>query len=205
MKKILYAIGAVVLLFIVEQLLQWPYLLKTAIKIPLFGLVPYMMIRPLKLRMSKGDVLWMTGVSVFVFSIILFAYWIFNIFIDPQSIQEDIQGRMMISDQMFYAAALYTVVINAFLEEVFFRGLIYQSKMTPYRGYLSAALFAIYHVAIFKTWFSMPITALILLGLFTGGLIFNAFVKRTGSLLASYLIHMSADLAIVVIGYLILM
>jgi len=40
-----------------------------------------------------------------------------------------------------------------------------------------------------------------LLGLFAGGLLFAYFVKKTGSILASWFIHVSADLALIIFGF----
>ena len=70
--------------------------------------------------------------------------------------------------------------------------------------FISSAAFAIYHVSIIEAWFSLWLMLVMLLGLFAGGLLFAYFVKKTGSIVASWLIHVSADLALVLFGFLVL-
>jgi len=201
MKKIiLYAITVIVALFIVEQVLTLPYIIKTAIKLPLFTIYPLYMMKGVKL---SGNFKKPMVVAIMIFSIIIIAYLILGVFIDVEAIRYDMSHRMDINKSMFVIAALYTVFINAFIEEVFFRGFIFKGLLDYSRklAYIISALsFAIYHIAIFMTWFNIGLTLLILFGLFVGGLIFNYFVEDTKSILSSYMIHIAADLAIVLIG-----
>ncbi len=201
MKKIiLYAITVIVALFIVEQVLTLPYIIKTAIKLPLFTIYPLYMMKGVKL---SGNFKKPMVVAIMIFSIIIIAYLILGVFIDVEAIRYDMSHRMDINKSMFVIAALYTVFINAFIEEVFFRGFIFKGLLVYSRklAYIISALsFATYHIAIFMTWFNIGLTLLILFGLFVGGLIFNYFVEDTKSILSSYMIHIAADLAIVLIG-----
>jgi membrane protease YdiL (CAAX protease family) len=109
---------------------------------------------------------------------------------------------MQITNTQFVLAAIYTVFVNSFIEELFFRGYVFKGLLKNRKiAYIfSSALFALYHVTIFKSWFSLPVFLLTMVGLFIGGLIFSYFVEKSNSFLASYLIHISADLAIVGIG-----
>ena len=201
MRKIIYyTIMVIVGLFIVEQVLTLPYILKTAIKLPLFTIYPLYMMKGIKLH---GDFKKPMIVAMMVFAIIIIAYLVLGVFIDVEAIRYDMSHRMNITKSMFVIAAIYTVFINAFIEEVFFRGFIFKGLLNHSRklSYIISALsFAIYHIAIFMTWFNIALTSLILLGLFVGGLIFNYFVEDTDSILSSYMIHIAADLAIVLIG-----
>jgi len=154
-------------------------------------------------EMNRSEFKPVIVLSVFVFMIIMIAFLILNSFINFDTIQDDFVNRMQISTSQFVWASIYTIVINALIEEIFFRGFIFMNLLKKNRvlAYLiSSGLFAIYHMAIFKTWFSLPIFILIMFGLFVGGLIFSHFVEKTNSFLASYMIHVSADLAIVLIG-----
>ncbi|MBN2795631.1 MAG: CPBP family intramembrane metalloprotease [Clostridia bacterium] len=200
-KKYIYAILVIISLFYIEQVLELNYLLKTLIKLPLFGIVPWLIIRPMKLHMSTHDKKWMAIVSGGILFVFLVGFIALKGFLDIETIQGDFNNRMEMSKGIFILAALYTVFVNSFLEELFFRGMLFQSNPTNYHNIVSAMCFAIYHVSIFRTWFNIPLLMLMLFGLFTGGIIFNYFVKKTGSLLASYMIHMTADIAIVIIGF----
>jgi len=194
----------------VEQVLQFPYILKTAIKLPLFLAVPVIIYKyksnlKFSVKLKKEDLKHMALWSIFVFAVIFIAYFILQSFIDVKAISDDFNNRMLLSNTTLVFAGLYTIFVNSFIEEIFFRGFIFQGLLKAgwnKRAYIySAALFATYHVAIFKTWFNVPLTLLVLFGLFVGGIIFAHFVKKTESFLASWLIHLAADLPIVIIGF----
>ncbi len=204
MKKILlYSLCCLFILYAVEQVLELPYLMKTLIKLPLFTVYPLYTIKKMSFEMNRKEFKPVILLSIFVFLVIMVAFLILNSFINFDTIQNDFKTRMQISTSQFMWASIYTIFINALIEEIFFRGFIFMNLLKENRllAYLiSAGLFAVYHMAIFKTWFSLPIFLLIMFGLFVGGLIFCYFVKKTNSFLASYMIHVSADLAIVLIG-----
>lgn len=204
MKKILlYSLCCLFILYAVEQVLELPYLMKTLIKLPLFTVYPLYTIKKMSFEMNRKEFKPVILLSIFVFLVIMVAFLILNSFINFDTIQNDFKTRMQISTSQFLWASIYTIFINALIEEIFFRGFIFMNVLKENRllAYLiSAGLFAAYHMAIFKTWFSLPIFLLIMFGLFVGGLIFSYFVEKTNSFLASYMIHVSADLAIVLIG-----
>lgn len=199
MKKIIYAIGCLFILFLVEQVFMMPYVLKTLIKLPLFTIVPFLALKDYPLKLGSKSIKWIALISILVFVVILIAYLLLQSFLDISTIKSDIENRMAISKTMFLFACFYTVFINSFIEEIFFRGYLFQS-MNYKHTLISATLFAIYHISIFRSWFSLPMMGLILFGLIVGGLIFNILVKKTESILSSWLVHMSADLIIVLIG-----
>lgn len=204
MKKILlYSFCCLLILYTVEQVLELPYLIKTLIKLPLFTVYPLHTIKKMSFERNRKEFKPVILVSIFVFFVIMVAFLILNSFISFDTIQNDFKNRMQISTSQFMWAGIYTIFINALIEEIFFRGFIFMNLLKENRllAYLiSAGLFAVYHMAIFKTWFSLPIFSLIMFGLFIGGVIFCYFVEKTNSFLASYMIHVSADLAIVLIG-----
>ena len=61
-------------------------------------------------------------------------------------------------------------------------------------------VFALYHVSILQGWFSPALYALAMTGLVVGGLLFNWLGSHSKSLLPSYFVHMSANLAINTVG-----
>ncbi len=138
-----------------------------------------------------------------IFAVILGAFFIFRPFIDLDSIAEGLLGKEGISRENFLWVALYISVVNSLLEELLFRGLGYlelrKYVSEPFAMGFSAAAFAAYHIAILEGWFSWWVYALCMLGLFLGGLIFNALDRR-GGVLPSWLAHAGANLAINAIG-----
>jgi len=198
MKRVFYAVCVILLLFLIEQVFQLPYMTKTLIKLPLFTVLPLLGLKTKKVK-PKGVHLHAIIVSIGVFMIICIAYFILSRFIDVSTIQEDFTSRMKITNGQYIAIGFYTIFVNAFIEELFFRS--YLLKPSLKYVIISSALFAIYHIAIFGTWFTWPIFLLALTGLFVGGLIFSYFTIHYKSFLSAYLIHMAADAAIVLIGY----
>jgi membrane protease YdiL (CAAX protease family) len=104
----------------------------------------------------------------------------------------------------FILVAIYISFVNSLLEEFFFRGFIYLGllgKTKRFNAYfISAGIFAVYHLAIIKGWFSPLIFVLSMIGLFVGGLIFDKLNEKNGNILSSWLVHMMANLAINTIG-----
>ncbi len=211
MKKtiIIYSIVSLIILYIIEQILLTPYIIKTLIKIPVFTLFPYLIQHYFfKIKFSvkikkteRGSVyLW----SVLVFIIILIVAFIIKSFINIDAISQDFSDRMMLNRNSMIIAALYTIIFNSFIEEYFFRGFIFQNlikrELQSIAFVLSSLAFALYHVSIFKTWFNPGLMLLMLIGLFAGGLIFAHFAKKAESILAPWIIHISADLALILFG-----
>lgn len=152
----------------------------------------------------KFTLLW----SVCVFVLIFAAAFSLKSFIDTEAIRTDFVSRMQLSRKSMIIAGIYTIFVNSFIEEYFFRGFIFQGIRNFERNksayFISSAAFAIYHVSIFEAWFNVWLMMLMLIGLFIGGLLFAYFVKKTGSILTSWMIHVSADLALVLFGFLVL-
>ena len=208
-----YAIACLIILYIVEQVLMTPYIIKTIIRVPMFTLFPFMIQqRLLKSKISLGikrseqkyTLFW----SIFVFVLIIAAAFFLKSFIDTEAISSDFGNRMQLSRKSMIIAGIYTIFVNSFIEEYFFRGFIFQELLKQgwmkSAYFISSAAFAIYHVSIIEAWFSLWLMLVMLLGLFAGGLLFAYFVKKTGSIVASWLIHVSADLALVLFGFLVL-
>ena len=77
----------------------------------------------------------------------------------------------------------------------------YQAGNKVFAYLFSSVLFAIYHVAIFATWFNVWLILLALLGLFIVGILFNWLNTKSNNFLNSWILHIMADIAVVSIGY----
>lgn len=120
--------------------------------------------------------------------------------IDIASLRDDLL-QSGITPTVFPFIALYILIGNSVIEEFFFRGLLPnlfgQSKT---RFILPSFFFAIYHIAIFLPWFTLPILMLAVGGLWAGGLIFQLVNEKCRTILPSWIIHMFADVGILLIG-----
>lgn len=209
MKKgfaILFPLLSMLLLLWIEQGIGVTYIWKTVAKVMLFLLIPLILFRATRfpfLRLRQTDP---TSIKRAVFAglavmgSIIGAFLLLRTYIDLNALKMDLADSG-ITPLVFPAIALYILLGNSLLEEFFFRGLLPdlfgQSKL---RLLLPPFFFAIYHVAIFLPWFTAPILLLAIAGLWTGGFIFQLANEKSGTILPSWIIHMSADLGILLIG-----
>lgn len=213
MVVVAYGLLVVGLLYYIEQILLLPYVAKTLIKLPLFTLLPWWLLRRvlgdrLQIRLERPYVRGMLGGCMLVAVGLVGGFLLIRNSIDVSAIADDLNHRMKIGGSLMVLAALYTTFINSFIEEYFFRGLLFLGLKHQGKkgiGYLaSSLLFALYHVTIFLQWFSWPMMVVAIGGLVIGGLIFAWFADRTDSLLGAWLIHITADAVLMILGMLVL-
>ncbi|MCL2632980.1 MAG: CPBP family intramembrane metalloprotease [Oscillospiraceae bacterium] len=141
------------------------------------------------------------GFSVLAFLLIMFV--VLYSFLDREMIVGGLE-KTGITAENFPFVFVYIIFINAALEEIFFRGFvfltIYQSGYRKFAYVYSSLLFSVYHVFIMDDWFSPAMFILLLAGLVAAGLIFNELTKRCKSVFGSLIVHVSANLAINLIG-----
>lgn len=202
-----YSIITLSLLFAIEQLVESTYLLKTLLKITLFLIVPgYYMLREL-----HRNVLWGGQKSLYhgiqfgvgAFLIIQLLSYLLSFLIDYSAITTSLLSNG-ITFKNFIIVGLYITFVNSFLEEYFFRGWLFlylkKHRSTNKSAIISSALFAIYHVGIFLTWFNHWLLLGLVLALFFVGMFFCWLDNKSGSILSSWMVHILADAAIIVIG-----
>jgi len=78
------------------------------------------------------------------------------------------------------------------------------SRNGRYNLVSSSLAFSLYHVAIISAWFNIWIFILIIVGLMFVGYIFNYITEKLDSFLASWIVHIFANLAINTIGFMML-
>jgi uncharacterized protein len=206
---------ACIILYIIEQRVQVNYAIKTLLKLIFFTAIPAIYIKYVKkeslevsyrlkvLNKGKLKVGLLSGILFFV--IVISAYYVVQGEIDLNSIAEELQNKLKVTPMNFIFIALYITFGNSFLEEFFFRGFIFlnlyklNSKKTAY--VYSSLLFGIYHIGIFRTWFNLPITLLALFGLISVGFLFNWMDTKSENFLNSWIAHIFADTAVMLIGF----
>jgi uncharacterized protein len=202
------------ILYIVEQGIGVNYTVKTAVKVLMFIGIPLINIKLIKkqrfidalnlnsirIRQFKTGI----GAGVLFFFIVLIAYLITGSFIDLDNIALELQEKLKVTPMNFLFIGVYITIGNSFLEEFFFRGYIflnlYNNGARKLAHFYSSLLFGVYHIAIFKTWFTLPITLLALLGLVIVSFLFNWMNTKSQNFINSWIAHALADAAIILIG-----
>lgn len=211
---LLVGLLACLLLYIIEQGIGVSYIHKTLLKVILFTAVPLIYIKIVnkeslksalrieRVKIRKFNFGILSG--IIFFAIVIIAYIVAGKYIDLDLIQRELETKLKITPASFILVAVYITLGNSFLEEFFFRGFIF---LNLYKlGYkklsyvFSSFLFGIYHIGIFKTWFTLPITLLALFGLITVGFLFNYMDTKSDNYINSWLAHIFADTAVMLIG-----
>jgi len=220
MKKQKYLIMAITALAclvmgIVDAVIQPGYLVKSLIKIAMFLLLPVMYCLVdrkcdlLRLfRPDKKGILVALIMGAAVFSVILGAFFAFRNVFDFSALAGSLTESTGVSKENFLYVAIYISFVNSLLEEFFFRGFSFLClRRTSKRWFayvFSATAFSLYHIAMMIGWFSWIVVLLALVGIFVGGLIFSFFNERYDNIYLSWLIHMCANFAINIIGFILL-
>jgi uncharacterized protein len=152
---------------------------------------------------SKKDFFTSILMGLIVYLVIISAYFIAKNFINLNEISANLMSKENISKGNFVFVAIYISLINSLLEEMFFRGFAFitlKNFISLKFAYIFSALsFSLYHIFIMASWFSPLLFILLLSSLIIAGLIFNYFDRRS-VIYNSWLIHMSANLAINTVG-----
>ena len=217
MKKKWLLIGSVLFcsltMTLMDTFLELSYGPRSLLKIMMFMIVPMMYFMKYKEDLAKlrqlflprkKDFMLALALGAGVYGIILLAYFLFRNLIDLNTIKDALLENVGVSVDNFLIVAVYISFVNSLLEEFFFRGyafILLKNEVKPVTAYVfSAFLFAFYHVGMTLTWFHPVVYVLAMLGLFIGGLIFNALNDRCGQIYPSWLVHMCANFAINTIG-----
>ena len=206
---------SVILMAFIDVVIVPPYFPRALIKVILFTGFPlfYFMKsgdKSLKklFKTSKNGLsfAFLAGAAVLV--LILGAYFLFNNVFDFSSIPASIESQYGVTKDNYILVALYIAICNSFLEEFFFRGFAFLTLSQYWdkkKVYLfSSIIFSLYHITMLIGWGSIWIFALALIGLVVGGMIFNFFNDRYQNIYSSWIVHLSANLAINTVGYILL-
>lgn len=195
---------------LVDGVLRPGYAAKSAAKLLLFGVIPWLWLRRRGIaagelfRMERAALRRTISLAAGVFALILGGYFALRGVADFSAITGTLTDNAGVSRESFPLVALYIPLVNALLEEFFFRGfafLLLRRVTSPrFAAVFSAVVFALYHVSILQGWFSPALYALAMAGLAAGGLLFEWLDSRSDALLPSYLVHMAANLAINTVG-----
>lgn len=197
---ITYIVLVIALLFAIELWAPIAYIYKIFLKaflmlLPLIWVSHSFFAKP---DLKKLKIALLLGAGAIL--IIQAAYLILQNFIDLGQIKTLLSEQQGITATTYLWVAIYATLGNSMLEEVFFRGFLVQ------RGFkrpwiFSSALFSVYHLTIFISWFSWWVTLIALFGLFVGGLLFCWLNGDRKSIWNSWAMHVMADVSIFAIGF----
>ena len=197
---------------VVDAIIQPGYLIKSIIKIVLFLAVPIAFavvtkksdLKKLFIFNKKGF-LKSILLGLAIFTIIILGYFLLKDVFDFSSITDSLMSNVGVSKENFVFVAIYISLANSLLEEFFFRGFTFFElrKLTnrTFAYIFSSLAFALYHVSMMFGWFSIWLMLLAILGLFVGGMIFNALNEKHKNIYTSWTVHMFANFAINTIGF----
>lgn len=201
-----------VLMAVIDGVIKADYFVKSIIKLVLFLVLPAIYsfcdketkIKEIFIPERKGIKLSIV-LCILVYVVILGGYLLLKNVFDFSAITGALTENIGVTGENFIFVSLYISFINSFLEEFFFRGFAFITlkRITGRKfAYLfSAAIFAVYHIAMMIGWFGTGVFVLVLAGLFAGGLIFNYLNEKSGTVYPSWLVHMFANFAINTVGF----
>ena len=146
--------------------------------------------KSLKLPLTLGAV---------VFGFIVIAFMVLQSFID-QTMVDYALADVGINSRNAIFVVMYIVLINAALEQFFFRGFafmcLYRMNVKVYAHLYSSVLFAVYHIPVLYDALELGMLILATVGLVVAGLIFNFLTVKCKSISGPLIVHISANLAL---------
>lgn len=198
---------------LVDGVIQPGYAVKSFIKICVFAVVPFLLthfysLTPIReiFRVRKKGFVAALGLGIGIYALILGGWLVIRRWVDFSGIAGNLTASAGVTAENFLYVSLYISFVNSLLEEFFFRGFCFSNLKENRRlaYFFSALAFTLYHVAMMIGWFSIWLYALVLIGLFIGGLIFNFLNEYNDCIYVSWLTHMCANFAINTIGFILL-
>ena len=137
------------------------------------------------------------GATVFVFIVIAFVF--LQSHIDPVMV-DDALADVGINSRNAIFVVMYIVLLNAALEQFFFRGFVFMSlyglNVKGIAHLYSSVLFAVYHIPVLYDALEWGMLILATAGLVVAGLIFNFLTIKCKSITGPLILHISANLAL---------
>ena len=205
---LIYVVAVVFMMNALDASTVVGYFPRAAIKFCLFAVFPYFYLKSQHLPMPtlKHDqylkkVLFLMAVII---AFILIGSLGFHRLGFLNNVKNSLATVSGVTAKIYPLVFLHVVFINGPLEELFFRHNILQLEI-KYKKLVSSLLFAIYHVGMLYTMFPWYIFLLVIAGLMFVGYFFVFVNTKKYSILNSILIHMAANFAINIVGWMLLM
>jgi membrane protease YdiL (CAAX protease family) len=135
--------------------------------------------------------------GLFLSLIYLSAFLIFKNYLNLDNIANNLKSSADINSTNIIFIGLYIIFINSILEEFFWRGFIFKelNKKNRISSYLLTGLaFSFHHVIFYYSWFNLPITIIVTLGLIIYSLFASYIFEKYKDLFSCWLIHILVDI-----------
>ncbi len=159
--------------------------------------------------MRKGGVVSGITTGIIIAALITAVYISIGSWLIDLDMMREMMGRIGLDKlHRYITGAIYWITANSLLEEFVWRWFVVcqARKLMPAWGAIvfSAAGFTIHHIVATSIYFSPLIVGIITLGIFIGGIIWSWLYVRYDSIWPAYISHVIADLAVFIIGYLLI-
>lgn len=134
------------------------------------------------------------------------AYWLLgDVLLDKSAIAAKIARQFSVTSRTVLLIAPMTIFLNSLLEEFFYRGFAFGQLSTRHRvwgWFLPAAAFTAQHMLFIYHWAAPSSMLLAVLGLFSFAIILQKVYQKADSIVAPWVAHMLADVAMMGIAVL---
>ncbi len=151
---------------------------------------------------------WITGITIglIMFCLILAIYWLFlRSWINVNLVRDRLQTVADIDRQAFILGGAYFILINALIEEYFWRWFVYsrceELLAREIAVPLSALFFTLHHVVGLAAFTDWRVTLIGSLGVFVAGVVWSEYYRRYRSIWSNYFSHAIADLALHIVAW----
>lgn len=207
---ILYVIIACLIICALDIFVKPTYMIKSIIKVVLFVIVPFMLVKSRDKNFLKKLIKPMReGLFKSIFlgcgllALVLFLYFLLQDVYDFNKIIP-LLSETGINNSNFWIVCFHVSLVNSLVEEFFFRGyaflLLKKSVKTVYAYLFSSLMFALYHITIIYKWFSFPIFIFSILSIMLLGFVLNYLDEKNGNIYNSWMSHMFVNFGINTIG-----
>ena len=151
---------------------------------------------------------YITGIIIglLMFAAIIFVYWfLLRHWIDVNVVRERLDRVVQLDRTSFILAGIYFTIINALIEEYFWRWFVYsrckELVSDSVAVWLTALFFTLHHtigLAFFTDWRTTLVSSL---AVFIAGVIWSDYYRRYGSIWSNYISHAIADLALHLVAW----
>ncbi len=203
--------------FYISKIMNLPYFRASFIKVVMFCVIPTVFLYMVKQKNIVKDLFKIKsikdikiGVALVVVLMLLFITSMFLVvnvdFFTAIAKQAALTIDMSLNE--YISTTMYIAVVNALVEEYFFRGIVYlnlKKKNQKYAMIFSALLFSLYHAAIFEIGMQVYLYFIGYVILFITGLAFNYIDDKSGTIYNSWIVHFAANTSINLLGLYILL
>ena len=151
---------------------------------------------------------WIAGIIIglLMFGIILAVYWLLlRQWIDVDFVRAKLKQVGNLDRQAFVFGGAYFILINALIEEYFWRWFIYSrcedlvsSKIAVF---LSAVFFTLHHTIGLIVFTNLRVTLVGTIAVFVAGVLWSEYYRRYRSIWGNYFSHAIADLALHIVAW----